>query len=166
MYSGLPCLDRISRWQQRLRCKMLFLLLVLLSVCVSSEQVSALRTWAIAYEKPHATFTDEVLLHELHIYIYIYTRDTYSHCFLRLRTLPATSPRSWWLGLNGMSGAVSSTSAASRRALCWWKCSVVFFPPWSGSQAIFVACLRRGRFAISCFFCLRHALSVFSYIFF
>ena len=85
-------------------------------------------------------------------YIYIYTRDTYSHCFLRLRTLPATSQRSWWLGLNGMSGAVSSTLAASRRALCWWKCSVVFFSPWSGSQAIFVACLRRGRFAISFFF--------------
>ena len=61
-------------------------------------------------------------------YIYIYTRDTYSNCFLRLRTLPATSQRSWWLGLNGMSGAVSSTSAASRRALCWWKCSFVFFP--------------------------------------
>ena len=159
MYSGLPCLDRISRWQQRLRCKMLFLLLVLLFVCVSSEQVSALRTWAIAHDKSHTAFTDEVLLHA-------YTRDTYSHCFLRLRTLPATSPRSWWLGLNGMSGAVSSTSAASRRALCWWKCSVVFFFPWSGSQAIFVACLRRGRFAISCFFCLRRALSVSSYIFF
>ena len=112
VYSGLPCLDRISRWQQRLRCKMLFLLLVLLFVCVSSEQVSALRTWAIAHDKSHTAFTDEVLLHA-------YTRDTYSHCFLRLRTLPATSPRSWWLGLNGMSGAVSSTSAASRRALCW-----------------------------------------------
>ena len=39
------------------------------------------------------------------------------------------------------------------------------FFPWSGPQAIFVACLRRGRFAIS-FFCLRRALFVFPYIFF
>ena len=72
VYTSLPCLDRISQWQQRLRYKLLFLLLVLSSVCVSSEQVTALRTWAIAYEKPHTTFTDEVLLHELHIYIYIH----------------------------------------------------------------------------------------------
>ena len=126
VYTSLPCLDRISQWQQRLRYKLLFLLLVLSSVCVSSEQVTALRTWAIAYEKPHTTFTDEVLLHELHVY----TRGTYSHCFLRLRTLPATSQRSWWLGLRRVSGAVSSTSAASRRALCWWKCVLLcFFSP-------------------------------------
>jgi hypothetical protein len=63
-------------------------LLVLLSVCVSSEQVSALTTWAIAYEKPHTAFTDEVLLHA-------YTRDTYTCCFLLLRTLPATSQSQW-----------------------------------------------------------------------
>ena len=149
VYTSLPCLDRISQWQQRLRYKLLFLLLVLSSVCVSSEQVTALRTWAIAYEKPHTTFTDEVLLHELHVY----THDTYSHCFLRLRTLPATSQRSWWLGLRRVSGAVSSTSAASRRVLCWRKCVLLcFFLPWSGWQAFFVACLWRGRFAISCFF--------------
>ena len=33
--------------------------------------MSAVKTWAIAYEKPHTAFTDEVLLH-------VYTRDTYS----------------------------------------------------------------------------------------
>ena len=60
-------------------------------------------------------------------YMYIHaTRIHDLHCFLCLRTLPATSQRSWWLGLNAMTGAVSSTSAASRRALCWWRCSVSF----------------------------------------
>ena len=163
VYSGLPCLDRISRWQQRLRCKMLFLLLVLLSVCVSSEQVSALRTWAIAYEKPHATFTDEVLLHELHICIYtrhLFTlfsspQDIASH---QPKELVARIERNEW------SGKLHLGRFEARIVLVKVFCCV--FSPWSGSQAIFVACLRRGRFAISFFFCLRRALSVFSYIFF
>ena len=104
-------------------------------------------------------------------YMYIHaTRIHDLHCFLCLRTLPATSQRSWWLGLNAMTGAVSSTSAASRRALCWWRCSVsfvvFFFLPWSGWQAFFVACLWRGRSAISFFFVCAALFLFFSFIFF
>ena len=110
-----------------------------------------MRTWAVAYEKPHATFTDEVLLHELHIYIYIYTRHVFK-LFSSPQDIASHQPKELVARIerNEWSGKLHLGGFEARIVLAKVFCCV--FSPWSGSQAIFVACLRRGRFAISCFF--------------